>query len=210
MTLTTVNGMNAFACVSAMQKCIRRGMEREAMEFAVELGHTSRNLASMTCTRLQIISHEDIGLADPFVQVYVATACQQAMSWYDSAKLGKWRMPVGNAIRIMARAAKSREGDHFCIATGLKSMLDGYAPEIPDFAMDMHTMEGRKRGRGIEHFLTEGTKLVPEPTEPDEYADEAAMYMRRKHGSKPAGNKRTQPPLPDARLLWGDDEEAGE
>jgi replication-associated recombination protein RarA len=203
MTLTTTNGMNAFACVSAMQKCIRRGLEREAMEFAVELGHSSRNLASMVCTRLQIISHEDIGLADPFVQVYVATACQQAMSWYDSAKLGKWRMPVGNAIRLMARAAKSREGDHFCIATGLRSMLDGYAPKIPDFAMDMHTMEGRKQGRGIEHFLTEGTRLVPEPTEPDEYADEAAAYMRRKHG----GNKRTQPPLPDARLLWGDDDE---
>jgi hypothetical protein len=30
----TRNGLPAMACVSAMQKCIRRGMEREAMEFA--------------------------------------------------------------------------------------------------------------------------------------------------------------------------------
>jgi replication-associated recombination protein RarA len=221
MGLATIHGMNAFACVSAMQKCIRRGMEREAMEFAVELGHTSRNLASMVCTRLQIISHEDIGLADPFVQVYVATACQQAMAWYSTEKPGKWRMPVGNAIRLMARAAKSREGDTFNIAIGLRSLLDGFAPEIPDYAIDMHTHEGRRRGRGIDHFLTEGTKLVPEPTEPDIYADEAAMYMRRKLAgeqpktsmSKSAKVDRTvrrvdphEPHEPHDRMLWDDNE----
>ena len=52
----TVHGMNAMACVSAMQKCIRRGMEREAMEFAVELVHTSKAFHSMVCKRLEIIS----------------------------------------------------------------------------------------------------------------------------------------------------------
>jgi hypothetical protein len=36
----TKNGLPAMACVSAMQKAIRRGMEREAMEFTVELMHT--------------------------------------------------------------------------------------------------------------------------------------------------------------------------
>ena len=30
----TKNGLPAMACVSAMQKAIRRGLEREAMEFA--------------------------------------------------------------------------------------------------------------------------------------------------------------------------------
>ena len=40
----TKNGLPAMACVSAMQKAIRRGMEREAMEFAVELMHTSQSL----------------------------------------------------------------------------------------------------------------------------------------------------------------------
>ena len=56
----TKNGLPAMACVSAMQKAIRRGMEREAMEFAVELMHTSKVFHSMVCKRLQIISHEDI------------------------------------------------------------------------------------------------------------------------------------------------------
>ena len=36
----TRNGLPAMACVSAMQKEIWRGLEREAMEFAVELMHT--------------------------------------------------------------------------------------------------------------------------------------------------------------------------
>ena len=40
MIPTTIHGMNALTVVSAMQKAIRRGLEREAMEFAVELMHT--------------------------------------------------------------------------------------------------------------------------------------------------------------------------
>jgi hypothetical protein len=146
------------------------------------------------------------------------------MAWYDNTKLGKWRMPVGNAIRLMARAEKSREGDHFCIATGLKSLLDGYKPEIPDCAVDMHTHEGRRKGRGIEHFLTEGTMLIPAPAEPDVYAEEAANYLRRKAGGekppvpgkkataakKPASPvKRSPPPHEDDRMLWESNENEG-
>lgn len=36
----TKNGLPAMASVSAMQKAIKRGMEKEAMQFAVELMHT--------------------------------------------------------------------------------------------------------------------------------------------------------------------------
>ncbi len=63
------------ACVSAMQKAIRRGMEREAMEFAVELMHTSKAFHSMVCNRLEVICHEDLDtLAAPWVVPFVATA----------------------------------------------------------------------------------------------------------------------------------------
>ena len=37
------SGLPAMACVSAMQKSIRRGLEREAMEFAAELMFASRS-----------------------------------------------------------------------------------------------------------------------------------------------------------------------
>jgi hypothetical protein len=41
--------------LSAMEKAIRRGLEREAMEFAVELMHTSKAFHSMVCNRLEVI-----------------------------------------------------------------------------------------------------------------------------------------------------------
>jgi replication-associated recombination protein RarA len=105
----TRNGLPAMACVSAMQKAIRRGMEREAMEFAVELMLTSKAFHSMVCKRLEIISHEDIDTqADPAIVPFVATAAAQAMKRYDAEKLGASRLAIGNAIRLMCRAQKSR------------------------------------------------------------------------------------------------------
>jgi replication-associated recombination protein RarA len=170
----TKNGLPAMACVSAMQKAIRRGMEREAMEFAVELMHTSKAFHSMVCKRLEIISHEDIDTqADPAIVPFVATAVAQAMRWYDAEKLGASRLAIGNAIRLMCRAKKSREGDHFAAAIGLRAQLEGFAPTIPDWANDQHTLAGRKLGRGLDHFRKEGAKLIPPPTEPDPYIEEA-------------------------------------
>ncbi len=52
-------------------------------------------------------------------------------------------------------------------------MLEGFAPTIPDWANDQHTLAGRKLGRGLDHFRKEGALLVPPPTEPDPYEDEA-------------------------------------
>src|SRR5690606_25549785 len=88
-------------------------------------------------------------------------------------KLGKSRMPIGNAIRMMCRAKKSREGDHFHAAVGLANLLEGEVPELPDWAFDQHTVEGRRLGRGLEHFRNESTKLHPPPKAPDPYEDEA-------------------------------------
>ncbi len=71
----TRNGLPAMACVSAMQKAIRRGMESEAMEFACELLHTSKAFHSMVCNRLEVICHEDLDtLAAPHVFPFVAAS----------------------------------------------------------------------------------------------------------------------------------------
>lgn len=185
MIPNTRNGLPAMACVSAMQKCIRRGLEREAMEFAVELMHTSKAFHSMVCKRLEIISHEDIDTqADPAIVPFVATAVAQAMRWYDAEKPGASRMAIGNAIRLMCRAAKSREGDHFAAAVGLRSLLEGFAPTIPDWANDQHTLAGRKLGRGLDHFRKEGAKLIPEPTAPDPYIEDAYRLWEIKQQGK--------------------------
>ena len=77
----TKNNLPAMACVSAMQKAIRRGMEREAMEFAVELMHTSKAFHSMVCNRLEVICHEDLDtLAAPHVFPFVAASLAASRS----------------------------------------------------------------------------------------------------------------------------------
>jgi hypothetical protein len=91
---------------------------------------------------------------------------------------------VGNCIRMMARAPKSRAGCHFAAAIGLRSMLEGYAPEIPGYALDMHTMKGKAMGRGLDHFRREGAKLIPSPTEPDPYIEEAYRLWAIKQRGK--------------------------
>ncbi|MBA4033195.1 MAG: hypothetical protein C0480_01125 [Bradyrhizobium sp.] len=187
MIPNTVNGLPAMACVSALQKCIRRGLEREAMQFAVELIHTSKPFTSMVCKRLQVISHEDIDtISQPHVVPFVKAACEQAIAWYDSdvAKLGKTRMAVGNAIRMMARAAKSREGDHFQAAVGWAAILEGAVPVIPDWANDQHTLQGRRLGRGLQHFREVSTLLVP-PAPKDAYEDDAyRLWALRQQGKQ--------------------------
>lgn len=118
----TLHKLQTMACVSAMQKCIRRRLEREAMAFACELINTSKSLCSMVANRLEVISHEDIDTqANPLIVPFVATAAAQAKANYQEGNPGKARLFLGNAIRLMCRAQKSREGDHFQAAIGQRA-----------------------------------------------------------------------------------------
>ena len=180
----TKNGLPAMACVSAMQKEIRRGIEREAMEFACELMHTSKAFHSMVCNRLEVICHEDLDtLAAPHVFPFVAASLAASRDRY-SKSIGEARLMVGNAIRLMARSPKSRAGCHFGAAIGLRSLLEDFAPEIPDWAFDQHTHKGRRMGRGLQHFRKDGAKLVPPPTGDDPYEDEAYRLWAIKQRGK--------------------------
>jgi replication-associated recombination protein RarA len=114
---------------------------------------------------------------------FVAAAVAQSKERY-SKSVGEARLMIGSAIRMMARAPKSRAACHFGAALGLRSMLEGFAPEIPDYALDMHTMKGKAMGRGLDHFRKEGAKVVPPPTEPDPYEEEAYRLWTIKQQGK--------------------------
>lgn len=203
MIPNTKNNLPALGCLSAMQKCIRRGLELDAMRFAVELHHTSKAYATMVTNRLEIISHEDIDtMAAPWIVPYVRTGCEQARSWYDPAKPGKSRMAIGNCIRIMSRAPKSRQGDHFHVVAGLQAQLEGYVPEIPDFALDGHTLAGKRMGRGLQFFRDESTRLSPPPAEADKYEGEAYRLWQLKarlESDDQASRRRRGKPTPPPR-----------
>ena len=85
---------------------------------------------------------------------------------------------------LSAAVPKSRAGCHFAAAIGLRSLLEDYAPTIPDWANDQHTLAGKKLGRGLDHFRKEGAKLIPPPTEPDPYEAEAYRLWQIKQQGK--------------------------
>lgn len=172
MIKRTIHGMNPFDCISSMQKFIRRGMEAEAMEMACEMAHTGKGFATWVCNRLRIISHEDIGLACPNVILLVDTICNQAKEVYKPEFPDVWRLFVGNAIRALCRAPKSREADHFQAAVGLRNSVEGHVPEVPEWTCDHHTRKGKQLGRGLDYFREVSTKLEP-PANKDPYEDEA-------------------------------------
>jgi hypothetical protein len=120
----TKSGLPAMACVSAMQKAIRRGMEREAMEFACELMHTSKAFQSMVCNRLEVICHEDLDtLAAPHVFPFVAASLAASRDRY-SKSIGEARLMIGNAIphdgarAEVPRGLSLRRGDRLAIDAG--------------------------------------------------------------------------------------------
>ncbi len=115
----TKNKLPTMASLSAMQKCIRRGLELDAMRFAVELHQTRKPFATIVTNRLEIISHEDIDtLMVPWIFSYVRSACEQARTWYDPKKLGKSRMAIGNCIRLSIRGDTAN-----CSASSLSSAV---------------------------------------------------------------------------------------
>src|ERR1017187_10937004 len=67
--LKTASGYLNSECTSAMQKCIRRGLEEEALFWATELDQAG--YGAYVWKRLQIIASEDIGLADSNVCIQV-------------------------------------------------------------------------------------------------------------------------------------------
>jgi hypothetical protein len=83
---------------------------------------------------------------------------------------------VITAMTICCRAKKSRAADNACVwlrenptyTPPSPKEIEGVAkmetvqPAIPDKVYDMHTNEGRRMGRGLEHFLKEASVLANE------------------------------------------------
>jgi len=154
----TLRGYNPFICMSAMQKCIRRGLEEEAMLWALEMCYSSKAYFTMTLNRLRVITIEDVGLADMQTIAVVTSTLDQLKEKRGQAG---WRLMLGFVIMALSRADKSRDADHFCALT-IKGWDDNGPGEIPDFAIDQHTYEGKAKGRGMKHFIEEGSKVVPD------------------------------------------------
>jgi replication-associated recombination protein RarA len=163
--VTTVHGFAADELISTFQKSIRRGLTENAALVAYEMYVTSAELEEHLWRRLEVISVEDVGLANP--QAPLVVEALYRMHARVPRPTGDRFLFLLHCVRLLAGGAKDRATDE--MANWISRVVDSgeRLPEIPDVALDMHTRRGREMGRGIEHFLVEGAVIEPEWDERD-------------------------------------------
>jgi replication-associated recombination protein RarA len=162
---------------SALQKTIRRGKEYEAVYWATELESFNEKTgagATMLWNRLRVIASEDIGIANPLAPLVIDVLEKE---YYDTkGKNDSWRLFLVHAVLLLARSPKSRIVDDLLITVYGDIKFKDKKLEIPDYALDVHTVRGKKKGRDIKHFLEEGSKLEREAL-PNPYKENAREIL---------------------------------
>ena len=153
--ITTRNGIKGDLIISALQKSIRRSMTKEAISFAFEMYITSSQFEDKLWRRLQAISVEDVGFGDLNSPILINSLNQIRQNFPYSD--GDRPIFFVHAIRYLSTAKKDRTSDHMKNIV-INEFRYGKKPIVPDFAIDMHTEEGRKQGRDFQHFLNEASK----------------------------------------------------
>jgi replication-associated recombination protein RarA len=175
----TPRGYDFHELLSALQKDIRRGNEYEAVFWAAEL--ESFNPKTLW-NRLRIIASEDIGIANPLAPLIIDVLEKE----YNSAKErgnDSYRLFLVHAVLFLARSPKSRIVDDLLnVVYGEIQHEDKKLP-IPDYALDMHTLRGKKMGRGFDYFFSEGIKLSNEPFQ-NPYTEKAKEILIKHGGLK--------------------------
>ncbi len=184
--VTTVNGHLLPEVVSALQKCVRRGLVDDALYWAVDMYLTGYD--EYCWKRLRIMASEDVGPAEPALPATV----EALYHTYADLKKKKdeahapQRLMLIHAVILLAQARKNRVVDHALIHHfGNHAALKR---DIPDCALDKHTARGKRLGRGAEHFFAEGTKLANEAGD-DPYRDLAreTLTAKTEAAAEPAG-----------------------
>jgi len=199
-SVTTVRGYAAPECVSALQKAIRRCDDQQALYWAVELDRSG--LGFYVWRRLLIIVSEDIGLAEPEMPAIIKAlydTWRELTAWNN--RNNPQRLMLCHAVLLMARAKKSRTLDH---ATHVAYTINDRLFEIPDYALDFHTREGKRQGNGLDHWYKEAAFLnnqaeIDDPWEDWSkrlsYDDTLPKPLEKKPSKKDTGEEEEPPSL---------------
>ena len=161
----TFHGFKADHVISALQKEVRRGHTENACLLAYEMILTSPALEDYMWHRLKVMSVEDIGFGDVMAPV-VVNAIHQFVKESDRS-IGERKLYAVHVVRYLCACKKDRSSDEM-INWMMNAVNNGKAlPSIPEYALDMHTAEGQKKGRGRRHFFEEASKTAPELEERD-------------------------------------------
>jgi len=172
MRMRTVRNYDFPEVASALQKAIRRGDARLAGYWAVELFETGYH--AYLWRRLFTISAEDCAgiITKEIAALY--QGFQMVNERRAPHEVAKGRIFIAKAVILLSLAAKSRDADHLTnlvydrlgipeetLLADLEAARDSVEP-IPDYALDVHTQAGRKRGKTKkDFFLEEDAALNP-------------------------------------------------
>lgn len=180
--ILTPCGEPADVMISALQKFIRRGKTEEAARAAYELYLADEELDDYLWQRLLVISAEDIGLGQPDATDIVLSL------YHASRRLGSdspdYPLFFIHAVRYLCSCPKERGSSILSSLT--KRRIRDHAPfPIPDYAFDMHTIEGQNRGRSYEHFISQAAIVFPKASLNEELSGQtdrwnAELAARRK------------------------------
>lgn len=163
---TTEHGLPADEVISALQKCLRRGMTENVLLLGWEMFITSPEMEEMLWSRLCVIAVEDIGLGNADAPVLVETLYQQHKRYPRPS--GDRFLFAAHAIRVLSTSKKDRTSDDMVNWARRVTELGERLPEIPDVALDMHTRRGQEMGRDYSFFMSEASKVIPEINDKDQ------------------------------------------
>jgi replication-associated recombination protein RarA len=171
----TFNGFQADHVISALQKEIRRGNAENAALLAYEMIITSPELEDYLWRRLKVISVEDIGFGEILAPVLIQSLFE--MNSAGDRSSGERKLYAIHAVRYLCLCKKDRSTDEMANWINHASKLSNILPVIPEYALDMHTAEGQKKGRGRRHFYEEASRVNPEASDRDRTYLERIMKM---------------------------------
>jgi replication-associated recombination protein RarA len=149
--------------VSGLVKEWRRGRERQALAFAVELSESG--FERHVWKRAVIFCAEDVGLANPALATEV-WALHEMAEWLKKVRKDDpsrpWRLHLVMAVLLCARSPKSRICDNALMAYYAGGPV---IPVIEDYHLDRHTTRGSKKGRSYKHFFEVGALLADQEGE---------------------------------------------
>jgi replication-associated recombination protein RarA len=118
---------------------------------------------------------EDIGFGEPLAPVLVQSLF--AMTADCDRGVGERKLYAMHAVRYLCMCKKDRSTDEMINWINHASRLGKALPVIPDYALDMHTAEGKELGRGRRHFFEEASRTNPEVEVRDRTYLERIMKM---------------------------------
>lgn len=164
--LITKRGYDFYVATSAMQKAIRRGETALAGFFALELMESGFH--NYVWKRLMTISAEDChGIITQEIE-----SLWNGFKEHFQKGTQKGRIYLAKAIIVLSQAPKSRDADHLTNLIYDKEVVTSEAERfmnsldktekmaVPDYVYDVHTIQGKKRGKTKEDFFREEFKAL--------------------------------------------------